>query len=86
MFEVSDSTWRKLMTNPGKWKVDKALKNVPEQPGKTFLDELPVVLASKSQEFAKFVFPQLNNEVDISEEDKSKYQDQEMTLKQEVIC
>lgn len=98
MFELSDSTWRKLMTNPGKWKdhcrkwkVDKSQKNVPDQPWRTFLDELPIVLATKSAEFAKFVLPQLNNEGDIEEEEKSNYQDhnyqdQELTLKQEIIC
>ena len=75
------------MTNPGKWKVDKSQKNGPDQPWKTYLDELPVNLALKSPEFAKFVFPQLNsNVVDTIEEDKSKYQDQEITLKQEIIC
>jgi len=87
------------MTNPGKWKdhcrkwkVDKSQKNVPDQPWRTFLDELPIVLATKSAEFAKFVLPQLNNEGDIDEEEEKSnyqdhnYQDQELTLKQEIIC
>ena len=84
MFEINDTTWRKLMSNPGKWKSDKSSKNVPEQ--KTYLDELPLVLATKSPEFSKFVLPQLNpTEVDTNDV-KSIYQDREMTLKQEIIC
>jgi len=51
-FEEADETWKKLMTTPMKWKVLKIEDG-------SDLFELFEILAARSQDFAKFVFPKL---------------------------
>lgn len=53
-FEERDETWKKLMTTPMKWKVLKIEEG-------SDLFELFEILATRSVDFAKFVFPKLSS-------------------------
>jgi len=88
-FDRHDETWKKLMTTPMKWKVLKIVDG-------SDLFKLFEILAARSEDFSKFVFPKLNTvknncdtEVDNAslEKDMANHGTGELIVKtEEIMC